>query len=533
MAPSLLRARAKVWKWVGVGSGRGQKRDQASTFPLAVVAWVACFVIARALGVDADPPAALPNGARSQELWAEGAAKAQEARNWALFGTWQTNPADNYQFWRVQAPVWVYSLAAFLKLFGVKTIVLRMHSIAVGALGFALTLVLGRQGLRRVGWGALGTFLAFSYYYVLYTRAGLIEPMVNLFAAALVLCTYLALSRPIWLVPATWALVLAVFSKMSGLFLLPVLLVGGATASYRARRSGPRVWLPPLAHAAAVLGGVAIYMSSAAYRQRLVWNVAHMAYNKDGHTEVDMERIDFGRVFERLLEPYRYHTALFPLFPVALVLCVPALVRLVRSLSRREALGWDALCALWLASGFASLQLTDSTYVRFYLVLFPPVALLGARGLDVALEWLGPRRALRIVVVVMTLGAFAFINVRQYADWWQKRTYQVRDTNRKVRRLIRHQRAVVIGMWAPWLTFDSRHEFYTVRSYFNVTRPALAKLGVTHLLLRRNDLSGSIFRRHFPHSFDRKRKLAQFRVHRESLTLFELREPLREARSGP
>jgi 4-amino-4-deoxy-L-arabinose transferase-like glycosyltransferase len=522
-----------VWKWTGLGFLRPQKRDTVSTFPLALLAWVACFVIARALWVDADPPGALPNGARSQELWAEGAAKAQEARNWALFGTWQTNAADNYQFWRVQAPVWVYSLAASLKLFGAKTVVLRMHSIWVGAVGFALTLVLGRHGLRRVGWGALGAFLALSYYYVIYTRAGLLEPMVNLFAAALVLCTYLALSRPLWLVPATWALVLAVFSKMSGLFLLPVLLIGGATALYRARSSGPRAWLPPLAHAVAVLGSVVLYMSSAAYRQRVVWNVAHMAYNLDGRTEVDMERVDFGRVFERLLEPQRYHSALFPLFPVALVLCVPALVRLVRSLIRREPLGWDGLCWLWLASGFASLQLTDSTYVRFYLVLFPPVALLGARGLDLALEWLGPRRALRMALAGVTLGAFLYINVRQYADWWRKRTYQVRDTNRAVRRLTRNQQAVFIGMWAPWLTFDTSHKFYTVRSYFNVTKPALAELGVTHLLLRPNDLSGSIFSRHFRDEFASKRKLARFRVHGNSLTLFQLREPLRAARNDP
>lgn len=487
-------------------------------------------MIVRALWVDADPPSALPNGARSQELWAEGAAKAQEARNWALFGRFQSNPADNYQFWRIQAPVWVYSLAATLKLFGAKTVVLRMHSIMVGALGFALTLWFGRYGLRRVGWGALGAFLALSYYYILYTRAGLLEPMVNLFSAALVLCTYLAFSRPLWLVPATWALVFAVFSKMSGLYLLPVLLLGGGAALYQVRRAGYRVWLPPLAHAGVVLGAVTLYMSSSAYRQRVVWNVAHMAYNRDGGTEVDMDRIDLAHVFVRLFDPQRYQAALFPLFPVALALCVPALVSLVLSLRRREVPRWDVLCWLWLLSAFASLQLTNSTYVRFYLVLFPPVALLGARGLDALLEWLASWRPAQVGVVVVALGAFLYINGEQYQNWWQRRTYQVRDTNRQIRKLTQGEHAVFIGMWAPWLTFDSRHEFYTVRNYFNVTKPVLAQLGVTHLLLRPKDLSGSVFKRHYRREYSTKRKLGRFRVHGSSLTLFKLKKPLKAAR---
>ncbi|HYJ10275.1 MAG TPA: hypothetical protein VEX18_14730 [Polyangiaceae bacterium] len=59
----------------------------------------------------------------------------------------------------------------------------------------------------------------------------------------------------------------------------------------------------------------------------------------------------------------------------------------------------------------------------------------------------------------------------------------MRDTNRKARELVGDRRAVFVGMWAPWLMFERPYEFYTVRNYFNVTKPALRKLGV---MVRRN-----------------------------------------------
>src|ERR1035437_3511526 len=85
-----------------------------------LVALLTLFVGLRLAFLTADPPLFLPNGLIANELFVEPPAKAHEARNLALFGAWQTSPVDNYQFWRVQSPVWVYPLAAWFRAFGVS-----------------------------------------------------------------------------------------------------------------------------------------------------------------------------------------------------------------------------------------------------------------------------------------------------------------------------------------------------------------------------------------------------------------------------
>jgi len=119
----------------------------------------------------------------------------------------------------------------------------------------------------------------------------------------------------------------------------------------------------------------------------------------------------------------------------------------------------------------------------------------------------------------------AAIDGRHYVDWWNNRTFQIRDTNHKMKRLMKGQDAVFIGMWAPWLMFDTRCKFYTVRNYFNVTKEGLRQLGVTHMMLRERDLSGSLFRRQHKAAFDTKKAVTRFNVHGTRITLFRLRNP--------
>lgn len=497
------------------------------SFWLPLLGWVVVFVAIRAIALEADPPLKLPHGRPSQELWAEGAAKAQEARNWALFGRWQTNPADNYQFWRPQAPVWVYSLAAFLKLFGVTLVAHRAHSILVAALGFVVVMQYARHRLSATAWGVLGLLLAGNYYYILYTRVGLIEPMVNLFSALLVYCVYRALTQPLWLVPATWALLLAVFSKMSGLYLLPLLLIGAGVSFARGRSLGWRFWLIPGLHAAALALLAVLYMRSDAYVQRVVWVIAHMAYNRDGATEVDVTRLDPWQLPARLVDWERWRWRFFPLFPVSATLSLLTLAHTAKTWWQKRALDWDALTVLWLLAAWAPLQLTNNTYVRFYLVLFMPMALLGARGFDLALSWLKGRPTWRSALTVAVVATFLNIHGGHYRSWYVHRTHQVRDTNRRVVEVVGPRKAVFVGMWALWLTFETPYEFYTVRNYFNIDKAAQRQLGVTHLMLRPKDLSGSIVRRNFPKPFGKKRLLERFRVKNETISLYALQKPLR------
>lgn len=487
---------------------------------------LAAFAAVRLWAIEADPPATLPGGVPTRELWAEGAAKAHEARNYALFGRWQTNIADNYQFWRPQAPVWVYSLAAFFKVLGVSILTARLHSVAVATAGFAICLWYARRSLSVLGLVALGVFLGGNYFYIQYTRVGLLEPMVNLFAAATVLCCYRTLSSPAWLTAATVSFLLCVFSKMTGLVLAPILLGCAVLGLRRARLTGSDMgWavLPSIA----LLVAAGVFMSSDTYLEKVIWNVAHAAYAQEGGVSVDTSRIDLSAIFERYVSPKRWQR-IFLFFPVASLLCVPALLRAARDLWRTRTVHWDTLTVLWFLAMHASLQLSPLTDVRFSLTLFPPLALLAARGLDVCLDWLRSWPRLAPTLAAATLLLSLSIDFSRQFAWFKSRTYAVRDANERVVELIGPQSdAVVVGMWAPWLTLQTPYKFYVVRDRFNVTKSALARLGITHLLLAPGDRSGKHVQKRFPRQFRSKRALGSFRVYTQTLTLFELTEPIR------
>lgn len=484
------------------------------------------FVALRLLAIEADPPSKLPGGVPTRELWAEGAAKAHEARNYALFGRWQTNLVDNYQFWRPQAPVWVYSLAGFFKVLGVSIATARLHSVVVATAGFGICVWYARQSLSRFGLVALGVFLGCNYFYIQYTRVGLLEPMVNMFAAATVLCCYRVLSSPSWLTAATVSFLLCVFSKMTGLVLAPILLLCGFLGLRRAGLTRSELgWalLPSLA----LLVAAAVFMSSDRYLERVIWNVAHAAYAEEGGTSVDASRIDAYAIFERYISGKRWER-IFLFFPVASLLCVPALLWAAWDFWRTRTLSWDVLTALWLVAMHAALQLSPLTDVRFSLTVFPPLALLGARGLELCLSWLRRWPVLATTLGVASLLLSLSVDLPRQLAWFRSRTYAVRDANQRVAELIGPRPdTVVVGLWAPWLTLQTPYKFYVVRDRFNVSKPALARLGITHLLLAPGDRSGKHVQKSFPRQFRSKRALGSFRVYTQTLTLFELTERIR------
>lgn len=476
------------------------------------------------------PPTRLPNGAIGRELWVECGAKAHEARNWVRFGEWQVNPADNYGFWRPQSPVWVYSLAGFLDVFGVSTLALRSHSILVAAVGFGVALRYARKRLGAPALAMFGAFLAGNCYYIFYTRAGLIEPMVNLFAAGTALSAHRALSEPRWLVAGTVCLLLAVFSKTSGLFMLPVLACAAAASLHRAMRSGlaRSTWPVPLAVSTLLLLAAAAYMTTDAFQQRAGWSYGHMVHNEAGTTEIDGSKLDLTTILARPFDLERWTKHFFPLFPLASALSVVTLVHSAKAFVKTRTIDWDVLTALWFLAAFASLQVTSRTHVRYYVVLFPPVALLGARGLELLAGTVKQRcRRMPAALFTAVLVSFSWYHGSSYLRWWQHRTYTIRDTNRAVQELLADRDdAVVVGLWSPWLTFDTPHQNYIIRDYFNVEKEALARLRVTHLLALPKDIPGSVVRRHFPKQYRAKKKLKTFRVYGQTLTLYEFPSPI-------
>jgi hypothetical protein len=330
---------------------------------------------------------------------------------------------------------------------------------------------------------------------------------------------------------ACGCLLLAVFSKMHGLVLLPLFLVCGFVALRRADALSLRHKLLVLLPCGLMLSAAALYMSSEAYLQRAVWTVAHMAYAQDGQTEIDTNKLEPLKVLARYASGERWYERFFLLFPVAAVLAVPAVVHALRDFWRERRLQWDQLTLLWLLLVHGSLQLSPLTDLRFYLSLFPPVALLGARGLDLTINAMSRWRFAGPAAAVVAIGICGAIDLPRQQAWFTKRTYGVRDANQRVMQLIGpRDDATVVGMWAPWLTMETPYKFYIVRNYFNVEKQALGQLGITHLLLAPGDRTGKFVRRSFPRQFRSKRALDSFKVYTQRLTLYELTEPLGPSR---
>jgi hypothetical protein len=189
---------------------------------ILTIAMFAVFLAVRFAYLTADPPMSLPNGNDYNELVVEPTAKAHEARNRALFGMWKTSPVDNYQFWRVQAPAWVYPLSWWFRLTNVSYATLRTYAILGSAVGFLGLLALASNRLGEFPFVMAGAFFGLNFYSVLYSRYGLIEPQVNTFIILTVLGLHLARRRLVWLAAAEVTLALAVLTKQTAFFMAPL-----------------------------------------------------------------------------------------------------------------------------------------------------------------------------------------------------------------------------------------------------------------------------------------------------------------------
>jgi hypothetical protein len=494
-----------------------------------------CFVAVRVAYVGADPPKYLPNGARIYELFTDPPAKSYEARNWALFGAWSLAPLDNYQFWRIQAPAWVYPIAGFYRLFGVGYAQMRIFSTICSALGLVAVLAIAAQRLR--GWAYLlaGTFLTFNFYYVVYSRSGLLEALLNTFLALTVLFVFLAQRNVAWILAAQWALVLAFFTKMSGLYILPLALAGGVVAYVRQLRAGLPLWLKiaPFAQAAAIVAGVSWYCFRPAYWRTVTWNYGHAVFDNGGIQEVEVSKLPMSKALGRLISDTTWGTGFYSLFPIAGALATIAFARLLYVwIRRRRFEAWDVIVAGWMASSFGVLLLTPLMWVHYRLILFPPVALLAASLIQAAMEepWLAHRARL-------AHGAAAFlllVDLSVHGYWIGKmiktRTYTMRDATDVIREQTGNEGAVFAGMWAGPLVFDTKNKWFYVKELFNQTGEIQATLGITHSIdLDKGDLANGILAKHHPVPMRTRKALLQFDLRGHTVTLYKLVIPISDA----
>lgn len=467
---------------------------------LTFTAVVALFISIRLVHLTADPPTTLPNGhEEASELVVEGPAKAHEARNRALFGDWRGHPANEYEFWRIQSPVWVYPLSWTFWAFGVGYAELRVFSIVTAVLGLLGVLLIASRRTRGFPLVFPGLLLSLNYYYVFYSRAGLLEPLLNGFLAFAAFFLLLALECPLWLIAAQVAFVLAFLTKQTALVMLPVFLLGHALAFRGMRRSKRPFWswaLPcsTLALFAAALG---VYVTTDAYWSVLVSNLGHALFDDVWISKIEASRIPIGDIFARAFEWPRWRDGFILLMPVAAPLILVELWRIGRQLvAARKLDGWDAIVSLWFFSVLAMLQITPLTSLRYYVILIVPGTLLAVGGLQSTLQWASRWQRGQTIVAVAVVTAVFLTHGLWWTDWVRSPSHVLTATNQDIAERIGDRDATIIGAWAAPLVFETPYKTYYVKHRFNTSRESLLALDVTHVLIRHRGDPFDWFSRH-------------------------------------
>ena len=480
-----------------------------------LVAWGA----AQAVGWTHDPPLTLPGGASGRGLWAEGAFKAHEARRFARFGAFWTLPGDDYRFWLAQSPVHVVPLAGWLTALGPTVGALRAWGVVLHGLALAATAAWFVRSGRPVAAAALGVWAVTDHALRFGARAGLAESTLDAVGVAFVLAGLAALRRPSWLpaVPLLGAAV--VLTKQSGVVLLPV-GVGVAVAAWSrtaADPAGRRAWWAAVVLALGLAAAGAWYVQTPEVWRTVAWNANHVLGDDDlSTTAPSLGQLAPWAVLGRLVDPARLGDLLWR-FPVAGPLAAVAVADTIRRARGGAPVDDDAVAATAaLACVLGALQLTDHTFFRYHLLLYPWVGWLAARG-AAGLWEAGWRRLVlgaAAVHVAGNLGVTVAHHAQAPSDLWDATAILAPHLT---------DDAVVTGLPAPWLGFGAPGDHAIVRPPFHCDRDSLTRLGLTHLLqVRRGDWSRDCIEAHAPERLQGAVQRATLRFRGYHYALIEL-----------
>ncbi len=502
-----------------------------------IAALVVAYVLVRMLYLRADPPFAMFHGWHLRELLVEPVAKASEARNFGLFGTFKPNPADNYGFWRPQSPVWVYSLGYFFRIFGAGYAPLRIYATLVCAAGFAALLDVTHRRLGALATALVGVFIAFDHVGILYERSGLLEPVVG----SLILIAYNALDRArakvTWLFAVEIVAFAAFFVKPAAVVSVVPIVVGSVLALIDARGvDRPRLARGAVLGAAVVLSGVLAYLvTRPEYHRVLTWDYGNVMLGRSSFQSIDLDEINkdgvtLGILKERLGVAGR-------IFLVTGPLALIEVGRVAVSVARRRPVDRARLVfAVHVVSTLAIVMATKPTNVRFLLLFSGAFAFLAASLLTslYAMAKAGARPALRWAVLAVPLGFLSF-HAYEWGVFASESTYRVTQAAAMVKREIRQRPdAVVVGFWSAPIVFDTPYQHYYMKPGFNDTRRIIDQLKPTHFLffVKEPDLARDILKRRDPVRLAHAVKIKTFTMHHRQM-VFLRAAPVPEAPDTP
>ena len=479
-------------------------------------------LLARLAWVRADAPTSLPNHFSIQDGFRDEAEKSHEARNWALFNEWRTSASDDFQFWKKQSPVWVYPLGLYFKIFGVGYLQLRIFSVffSMLSLGFLCFWSFKRGGLPAALLVLTG--LGLNFYFLLYSRIGLIEGMMNFWMVFAVYLFARSKDRACFFLPAGILYLASIFSKQSTLFFLPAFLALGLYLLYQDSKAGRGKQILILLCLALVLVAIAIALNTPEYRLRTLYNVRHgLQYHRAAGSW--LMQLDPASTLKNILASF-YPTALwegfFGLHPALALLGTAEMVVIMVMAGRRQKIDFELVLVLaWFLLARLSAIISPHRAVRFYLSEFYPLALLAAEFVRVCWD----RRRWRLVIGLAVLAELAFSGFYCWS-WLANRQYQLYENSVSLARALSGKDAVLIGELAGPFSLESRAKFYYVKRGFNQRPEQLRAFGVNYLLETANhyDVSAGRYKELFPENYANRKIIARFRIYDRLVNLYEI-----------
>ena len=330
-------------------------------------------ILLRAVFPLADPPWQIPVGV----VWHDEGAWTHNARNMALFGTWETDRWNPMYL----APVFNALEYASFRLFGVGLWQARLVS---EVLGFASVLLVAgavRRAAGRTAGAMAGALMATNYVWVMWNRAALLETaMVVPMTAALY--AYARAERTagsraaLWGALASVFAVAAFFSKAAAAFFPVALLVVAVAGLVGARRgrAPERASSPFLDAHTGVILGLAVSAAVAA----VVFVIPYWTEFRFYNWQMSVTRKP-SYTWEAFVDRASWLPVVHDFFTRQWMLLLLALGALFSTLARwRTSTAVERLSVAWILVGCAELIVHDVGNERRFVFLVPPLVTLAA-----------------------------------------------------------------------------------------------------------------------------------------------------------
>ncbi len=358
------------------------------TYRVCLLVIAAVAILLRAVFPLADPPWQIPVGV----VWHDEGAWTHNARNMALFGTWETDRWNPMYL----APVFNALEYVSFRLFGVGLWQARLVS---EALGFASVLLVAgavRRAAGRTAGAMAGALIATNFVWVMWNRAALLETtMVVPMTAALYACAradrVAGFRAAAWGALASAAAVTAFFSKAAAAFFPVAVFAVAAAGLWDAWRNGSPEESPPFAlnaHTGVILGLAAASAVAAA-----VFVIPYWTEFRFYNWQMSVTRKP-SYSWEAFVDRASWLPVVHDFFTRQWMLLLLALGALFSTLARwRQATAVERLSVAWILAGCTELIVHDVGNERRFVFLVPPLIALAAVVLGRDRRLLAPETA--------------------------------------------------------------------------------------------------------------------------------------------